>query len=144
MSATTDVDQAGYIRRYACPDSDFVVVVEDDERVAYAYILDEDEIVGDVWLYNRHPSPAQIDRAASTGTAPLNHAPCVAVDRQLSPPLAPHEDCEVMWTMTEQGAVETADVMIRGRLYARLAPGAKPGWCIAAAADGPLARVLFP
>jgi hypothetical protein len=144
MSATTDDDQAGYFRSYACPGSDFVVVVEDDERVAYAYVLDEDEIVGDVWLYNRHPAPAEIDRSASSGMAPLNHASCVAADRQLSPPLGPHEDCEVVWTMTEQGGVETAAIVIRGRLYARLAPGAKPGWCIAAAEDGPLARVLHP
>ncbi len=135
-------DEPGYFRSYACPDSDFVVVVEDDARVAYAYILDEDEIVGDVWLYNRHPAPAEIDPSAERGLAPRNTASCVAVERQLSPPLGEHEDCEVQWTMTEHGAVETADILIRGRLYARLAPGAKPGWCIAAAVDGPLARAL--
>lgn len=144
MSEAADDDQAGYLRSYACPDSDFVVMVEDDGRVAYAYILDEDEIVGDVWLYNRKPAPIEIDRSAQSGMAPLNHAACIAADRQLSPPLGQHEDCEVVWTMTEQGAVETADIMIRGQLYARLAPGAKPGWCIAAAADGSLARVLHP
>lgn len=41
----------GFVRRFA--HGGWTVVVEDDDRVAYAYLLHEGRIVGDVWLYNR-------------------------------------------------------------------------------------------
>ncbi|MEL6732644.1 MAG: hypothetical protein AAFP83_16055, partial [Bacteroidota bacterium] len=32
----------------------YAVVIEDDQKVAYAYLLHQGKIVGDVWLYNHH------------------------------------------------------------------------------------------
>lgn len=41
------------------PDGSHTLVVEEDERVAYAYLLRGPEIVGDVWLYNVAPTPEE-------------------------------------------------------------------------------------
>jgi len=38
---------------------DYSVVIEDDGKVAYAYLLNKDEIVSDVWLYNQRQTPEQ-------------------------------------------------------------------------------------
>jgi hypothetical protein len=39
-------------------ESGSTIVIEDDGRVAYAYFYSpENEIVGDVWLYNRCRAP---------------------------------------------------------------------------------------
>ena len=40
------------VLRYDEPDGGRSVVLEDDGRVAYAYLLEKDTIVSDVWLYN--------------------------------------------------------------------------------------------
>ena len=43
------------------PDGKLSVVLEDDGDVAYAYLLEEGIVVGDVWLYNVSQSPNTID-----------------------------------------------------------------------------------
>ena len=46
--------------RFPASDGKCAVVIEDDERVGYAYLIDSrGEICGDVWLYNRCPAPAE-------------------------------------------------------------------------------------
>jgi hypothetical protein len=37
----------------------YSAVFEDDGKVAYAYLLSEDRIVADVWLYNRIAAPQE-------------------------------------------------------------------------------------
>ncbi len=44
-----------FLRRFE--HGDWAVVVEDDDRVVYAYLLRHNQIVGDVWLYNRVHAP---------------------------------------------------------------------------------------
>ncbi len=41
------------------PESDLEAVFEDDGRVAYAHVVKDKRIMGDVWVYNRAPAPAQ-------------------------------------------------------------------------------------
>ncbi len=40
-------------------DSTLRVVFEQTSRNAYAYMIDGDEFVGDVWLYNIEPTPSE-------------------------------------------------------------------------------------
>jgi hypothetical protein len=44
------------------PGGDRQVVLEDDGRVAYAYLLERDAIVADVWLYNIGEDPVDWQR----------------------------------------------------------------------------------
>jgi hypothetical protein len=35
----------------------YSVIIEDDGRVAYAYLMKDENIIGDVWLYNQLDAP---------------------------------------------------------------------------------------
>jgi hypothetical protein len=113
------------------------LVIDDDGRVAYAYLRDpECAIIGDVWLYNRAPA-ADADWA-DPAQVPLPNPPSFACPLPGEPPSA--EDLTVRWAVDE--TLLLADVLVRGTLLARLSPGAAPGWNVLAIADGPLAQVL--
>jgi len=114
-------------------------VVEDDGRVAYAYLLDKDEIVADVWLYNRVAAPEQPEWRDPSRAPFLN--PRGFASGEQFPPAA--DETEVAFSWSRGTAGQTAlRVYIRGDYHAMLVPGSKPGWCKLAARDGPLASVL--
>ncbi|KKO89048.1 hypothetical protein AAW12_23070 [Sphingobacterium sp. Ag1] len=49
----------GILTRYVSNDRpEFAVLIEDDDKVCYAYLLIESKIVGDIWLYNSVPTPS--------------------------------------------------------------------------------------
>lgn len=61
----------GFFKQMFCDtDKRYSVVVEDDGRVCYAYLLLDGEIVADVWLYNSAETPNDIDRQ-SKGDLPF-------------------------------------------------------------------------
>lgn len=107
------------------------IVIEDDGRVAYAYLLVEDTIVGDVWLYNVTKAPT--DR--------------VWRNQPSRPYLNPEEFCVTVnhVRLSETSMVECvwfphhACVMVDGILWAVLWEGSKPGRSRLAKIRGPLA-----
>jgi hypothetical protein len=110
------------------------VVIDDDGRVAYAYLRDPDgEIIGDVWLYNRVTEPADW---SDPSQAPFPNPPSHArpLDRPL--PSGPG-DFAVQWLVDDQ--LLLAEVSLHGSRLARLSPGAAPGWSVLATAEGPCA-----
>lgn len=111
----------------------------DDDRVGYAYLRDPDgAIIGDVWLYNRQPAPADADWSDARQAPFLNPEAC-ALPLLQSPPRA-REDVRVVWTY--DASVLLADVYLRDELLGRLSPGSQPGWATHARADSPLAQRL--
>src|SRR5262249_60408933 len=69
---------------------DYEVVIDDDDRVCYAYLLDaEGRRAGDVWLYNRAEAPNNFDDARS-GLPPRNAVSFVA-DADFLLPKSPGE-----------------------------------------------------
>lgn len=110
------------------------VIVEDDDRVAYAYLRDSGAIVSDVWLYNVVPTPETVDWR----------------DQDQMPFLNPRKYCKQgdLPRIVEPARVSCAQVSDRfelrydGELIAQLQPGARPGWSKLAAEDGPLALRL--
>jgi hypothetical protein len=124
----------GVVLRAAAPDGRRALVIEDDGRVAYAYLLDEDAVVGDVWLYNVADTPEQVDwrdQEAMPFLNPRRYCRKETVDRL-------REDSIVVCEWSSQGVSVTVD----GVRLARLEHGAKPGWSRFAALSGPLAKVL--
>jgi hypothetical protein len=119
---------------------EYQAVIEDDGRVAYTYLLAGKEIVADVWLYNRAPSP-QFEPWATDGPWEM---PCLNPSNFVSAsafhPPASVEDFHVEWIDQPDGLV--ARIFLRGDLHAELTPGSRPGWCKLAAKDGPCARKL--
>ena len=116
----------------------FAVIVDEDGRVAYAYLLYQEAIVGDVWLYNCVPAPSEPewhDRSKAPFMNPAGYAKPWAVSITAS------EDIAVSW-VEQTGELQRAEIYWQDQLLAVLAPGAKPGWSRNALKDGPLARVL--
>jgi len=110
------------------------LILEDDGRVAYAYLLDNEKLVGDVWLYNVIEAPITVNWD----------------DESQMPFLNPRQFCrsESIPRLQQQSIVECAwfdkgvEVTIDGTLIARLESGAKPGWSRLARQPGPLAKPL--
>jgi hypothetical protein len=116
---------------------DWRLVVEDDDRTVYAYLLGDDGIVADVWLINRVEAPAEPPWAQGPQNMPfLNPARFVnsGAPMSLDPALL-----SVGWQTLDGGLVQST-IELDGRSIAWLVPGARPGWCRFAAADGPLAQ----
>ena len=128
-------------------ESSFSVVLEDDDRVAYAYLVDRsvDEadppIVGDVWLYNVDPTPPDLESAftdAGRGVPPLNASPHVR-DVEVTR-LEDAAALAVRWETVDHRRY--AEVQVDGALCARLCQGSRPGWSRLAASESPLALPL--
>lgn len=112
------------------------VVIDDDGRVAYAFLRGpDDEIIGDVWLFNRIAVRTPIDWADPT-QAPFLNPPELA--RPFEGKLPSAKELSVQWTL--DGPLLLADVTVRGQLLARLSPGSTPGWNVLALAPGPCAQ----
>jgi hypothetical protein len=117
------------------PGSGFTVMLEDDGRVAYAYLKGDGAIVADVWLYNVAATPCDEDAWRDPTQLPF---------------LNPRRYCRSnpMPRITDQSRISCAmgfefvEVSIDGELIARLEPGRKPGWSKLAAIEGPLALPL--
>jgi hypothetical protein len=51
---------SNFFFQYFCNfNANYSIIIEDDNRVAYAYLLEGENIVGDVWLYNQEQSPVK-------------------------------------------------------------------------------------
>ncbi|MEJ7735560.1 MAG: hypothetical protein WKG00_41035 [Polyangiaceae bacterium] len=108
------------------------VVLEDNGRVAYAYLLVRDEPVADVWLYNVHEAP---NAMGSGEDYPFLNPRAFCRDE------APHrfgQRSNVRCHWDAQGVT----VSIDGVVMARLERDARPGWSRHATQPGPLARPL--
>jgi hypothetical protein len=120
--------------------SGWSVMIEDDGRVCYAYLISaEEQIVGDVWLCNRCDAP---DKPEWTDR---DKAPYANPERFSRPdtgfPLPDDEsDISIQWSVDEAER-RSADVLTDGLLIGRLREGEKPGRARAAAKDGPLAKM---
>jgi hypothetical protein len=118
----TDQDDEGVFETSVSDDPRYEAVFEDDGEVAFGYMLRDRDIIADVWLYNVVPVPgatvARFRRVSSLDEISFNRS------------------------YSANGTVEAVEFWIRGRRHARVTPGSKPGWCVLATADGPLARKL--
>lgn len=123
-----------YLNRIYDLSSSRSVVLEDDRRVAYAYLLNGEDILSDVWLYNVESNVEEINWKDSSSLPFLNPAQfcnSLPVVR-----LAEASDIRCIWNETQ------ADVFVNGVHLARLQVGVKPGWSRYCLKSGPLAKPL--
>ena len=116
-----------------------MLAVEDDGKVAYAYLKDRDGIVGDVWLYNRCPTPEDPEWD-DRGKIPFANSRAYVSERGRLETEIDASDINVDWEF-EQG-MPVAFVYIARDLYGVVGVGDKPGSARFAIKDGPLARVM--
>lgn len=129
-----------FITQIPCEfDRNYSLKIEDDGRVAYAYLYEGEDIIGDVWLYNQQEAPAT--SFWRTEDMPfLNPIEYLAKDAVIKPITAESEiRCE--WTESLDDGLIEAGIYIRDKFIASVASGSKPGWSVLVAKDGPLALV---
>jgi hypothetical protein len=124
-----------------CQDGVHTCIVEDNGRVAYAYLLREKQIVGDLWLYNQEATPQEPEWKNRSKLPFLNPAAFFELSR-MSEPLCSVDEIEIVWGGGDDGISTSLQLHLRGQFYGELIVGSKPGWTIAASQDGPLAKRL--
>ena len=117
----------------------FSIIIEDDGRVCYGYLLEVDEIVADVWLYNTQETPEDMPWSEAFPLPFLNQKSYVDQERVLR--IENENDIRVQW-FADCSSLKHVDIYIKEELIARLKPNAKPGWSTRVLKDGPLALVL--
>lgn len=123
-----------YFVRFDQPDTELSVVLEDDGRTAYAYLLQSGKVAGDVWLYNVGPDPERVDWSDPSGL-PFSNPARFCSSEQLA---RLDESDEIVCEWFEHGV----SIWVSGLLWARMELGSKPGWSRKAALPGPLAKPL--
>lgn len=121
--------------KYLEPDGTREVVIEDDGRVAYAYLLSGGKIVSDVWLYNVEENPQKVDWKDHSQMPFLN--PDKYCLGEKSDRL--YRDSQVTCIWSNDGVVIAVDKI----LCARMESGIKPGWSRQACLEGPLAKPMI-
>ncbi|WP_214071391.1 hypothetical protein [Mucilaginibacter sp. dw_454] len=120
-------------------DRHYSVVIQDDGRVAYAYLYEDEDIIGDVWLYNQEQAPA-ISFWRTEDMPFLNPTEYLSKDASIAP-IKDESEVRCEWTESpNDGLIEVA-VFICDKFIACVASGSKPGWSVLVAKDGPLAYV---
>jgi hypothetical protein len=117
----------------------FSIIIDDDGRVAYAYLCENEDIIGDVWLYNQSSSPLKNNWKDTEEMPFLNPEDFI---KENLPPIENDNNVEAIWVPSEDGeTVLKVEIFIRGRLIAKMAPKSLPGWSKLVTKDGPLAKV---
>jgi hypothetical protein len=131
----------GLVLLFKPSDGDQSLLIEDNGRVAYAYLIDSTgNICAQVWLYNRCPAPDEPEWTAPDMLPFANARFYVRTDIDIPLPTSA-SDFSVVWQGASDGAYQ-ADIRIGDHMLARLTPNVTPGWCVLAAQDGPLAKML--
>ena len=120
-------------------DSNYSLLIEDDGRVAYAYLMEYGDIIGDVWLYNHQEAVKQVDW--NNQPMPwLNPPEYLKKDISISP-IKDKSEIRCEWTESpNDGSIEVG-ITLRDKFIAQIVSGSKPGWSVLVIKDGPLAQV---
>lgn len=127
------------MRKFNCPDNkEYSIIIEDDKKVAYAYLFKGEIIVGDIWLYNHAPTP--VDTVWKKKDMPFLN-PLEFVKNNIEP-IKEIDEITLKWVLKKDREVDYVLIKIRKELIAKLSEGATPGWSTCVIKDGPLAKVL--
>lgn len=120
-------------------DDYYSVVIEDDGRVAYAYLMEGEDSIGDVWLYNQQEAPK--DSNWDKQQLPyLNPEEYLNKDARVLP-IKDKSEVYFEWNESlSDGSIEVS-IYIRDKFTAQIITGSKPGWSTLVVKDGPLAQV---
>jgi hypothetical protein len=129
----------GLMLNFHSPDKSALLTFEDNGKVAYAYLKQNGKIVGDVWLYNRCPTPESPEWRNRDKIPFANSKEYVGENSRLEREVT-DEDVLVDWEEDENGPV--AYVYIYEDLYGVVGVGDKPGYARLAVKDSPIARVM--
>jgi hypothetical protein len=115
-------------------------IFEQDSRVAYAYLLDREEIVSDVWLYNVDYVPQIPEWENNIGEMPFRNS-VKYTSTQVFKSVVKQDEVNVDW-IEENDKNIVVKILIRGELMGILEKSHKPGWSKMASMNSPIAKAL--
>lgn len=115
----------------------YSIIIEDNGKVCYAYLLNNQIIIGDVWLYNQEDTPETVAWDNRSKMPFLNPY----TTKEQPAPVKSDSDILVLWQY-EATSLKQVRILIRNELIAILEPGLKPGYSKLTNTDNPLAKVL--
>jgi len=119
--------------------NDYSVIIEDDGKVAYAYLLYHEEIIGNVWLYNQKKTPDNVDWSNEDLMPFLNPREFVRTELK---PLTKRHKIELVWKVDNEPGFVSVCIYINDKMIAKMTDGSKPGWSTIVLKDGPLAKII--
>lgn len=134
MKRTNDL-----LLEFISPTGEYKLTFDDDGKVAYAYLKKGDEIVGDVWLYNRCSTPEEPEWRDRTKIPFANSKAYMMKGGRLRRQISA-DDVQVNWEYEDGRPV--AYVYILEDLYGVVGAGDKPGYARFATRDSRLAKVM--
>jgi len=126
------------ILNFQSPIKSMTLTFEDNGKVAYAYLKDDGNIIGDVWLYN-HTNIKTPEWNDVKNIPFLNPEEYIDTKGIIKKPVTIH-DVLVNWE--KDGDVLVAYIYIFEDLYGVIGPEDKPGYARFAIKNGPLANVM--
>ena len=136
-----DDDENGVFEISTSADPRYAAVFDDDGEVAYGYMKIDGKIVSDVWLYNSGETPAVSPWRNGPDGMPFRNPIAFAGPHRFEP-VKDAGEIAFNWIYGNDGIPAQVEFWIRGKLHARVTTDSKPGWCVLAAEDGPLAQKL--
>jgi hypothetical protein len=118
-------------------DRNYSLKIVDDGRVAYAYLYESEDIIGDVWLYNQQ-EPPQTSFWLPEDMPFLNPREYLENNGMIKP-IQQASEIRTEWTESKDDGLIEVGIYIRNKFIASVAAGSKPGWSVLVAKDGPLA-----
>ncbi len=117
----------------------YQVVIEADERVAYAYLLKDRQIVSDVWLFNRVDAPVEPEWERKDAEPPYANTRDFAIPFEDATRVV-ESDFRVMFNFNASPV--SVGIYCRDRLLAIMVEGVAPGKSMCAATDSPVAKSM--
>ena len=131
-----------FFKEFICEQNgSYSVIIEDDGRVCYAYLIEKGNISSDVWLYNCIKSNNAMTWRNQNEMPFLNLDEFINKINNISP-LTDKDTIDIVWYFVKN-KLSHADLIINGKLVGRLELGIKPGYSVTALRDGPLAKRLL-
>lgn len=118
-------------------DHNYSLKIVDDGRVAYAYLYESEDIIGDVWLYNQQKPPQSSFWLPED--MPFLNPKEYLEDNGIIKPIQQENEIRTEWTESKDDGLIEVGIYIRDKFVASVAAGEKPGWSVLVAKDGPLA-----
>lgn len=128
-----------FLQLYCDSNSSYSLIIEDDGRVAYAYLMNNEAMIGDVWLYNQESSPLVVNWENKNEMPFLNPLSFVNINL---PPIENDNEISLNWIFLDDDDLQSVEIYIKGTLVAKVSPGSFPGWSTVVTKDGVLAKIL--
>ncbi len=127
-----------FYKQEICPyDKCYSVIIEDNSRVSYAYLLKDKSIISDVWLYNQISTPDKTNWKDRDKMPFLNPREYILEGKSVLP-IEKNSDVNINWMY--QNDLDGVTIFIRGEPIAVLKPKLFPGYSLLVCKDGPLAK----